>query len=516
MEPKTAGVLCRSEGDDPSVGSIRRRTGENESGTRQTKIPGAPARGYGRKIISQPRLLMVVALGDLALVAGIGLAVSTATGAASAIGWTTAALIVAGVSCAVLAVLQKLWCYTVAGLARFARQFGRISLGLACVFSAAFAIAFMAGSADPAIRSWLIGWFALSWAMLAGTRLVYGTLIAHWTRNGRLQRRTVIVGGGNEARDLVERLTASAPGGVSILGIFDDRDEERSPEDVSGIRKLGCFTDLVAFCRSENVDLLIVNLPAVAERRILGLLRKLWVLPIDIRLSALNAQLRFQPRAYTYIGDVPMFAVFDKPLSDWSRVVKMLEDRLLGALLLVLAAPLMALVAIAVKLDSKGPVFFRQKRYGFNNRLIEVLKFRSMYTDMSDADAAKLVTRDDPRVTPVGRFIRKTSLDELPQLYNVVAGQLSLVGPRPHALQAKSENRLYEQVVNDYFARHRIKPGITGWAQINGWRGETDTAEKIERRVEHDLYYIDHWSLALDLYIIALTPFALLRGENAY
>jgi lipopolysaccharide/colanic/teichoic acid biosynthesis glycosyltransferase len=175
------------------------------------------------------------------------------------------------------------------------------------------------------------------------------------------------------------------------------------------------------------------------------------------------------------------------------------------------------ITALAVKLDSRGPVFFRQKRYGFNNELIEVFKFRSMYVDQSDAMAAKLVTKDDPRVTRVGRFIRKTSIDELPQLFNVVfKGDLSLVGPRPHALHAKAENRLYDQVVDGYFARHKVKPGITGWAQVNGWRGETDTSEKIQRRVEFDLYYIENWSVFFDFYIVAITPFALLKSENAY
>ena len=177
----------------------------------------------------------------------------------------------------------------------------------------------------------------------------------------------------------------------------------------------------------------------------------------------------------------------------------------------------MLAVALAIRLDSPGPVLFRQKRYGFNNELIEVLKFRSMYTHMTDANAAKLATRDDPRVTRVGRFIRKTSLDELPQLINVVlTGNLSLVGPRPHAVQAKAADRLYEQVVDGYFARHRVKPGITGWAQVNGWRGETDTQEKLERRVEHDLFYIENWSVIFDLYILLLTPFRLLNTENAY
>jgi len=183
---------------------------------------------------------------------------------------------------------------------------------------------------------------------------------------------------------------------------------------------------------------------------------------------------------------------------------------------LVCLSPLMLLVALAIKLDSKGPIFFRQQRFGFNNNLIGVYKFRSMYADQADMHARKQVTKDDPRVTRVGRFIRKTSLDELPQLINVLRGELSLVGPRPHATQTMAANQLYQDVVGGYFARHRMKPGITGWAQVNGWRGETDTIEKIERRVEHDLYYIENWSLALDLYILTMTPFALLNLKNAY
>jgi len=177
----------------------------------------------------------------------------------------------------------------------------------------------------------------------------------------------------------------------------------------------------------------------------------------------------------------------------------------------------MALVALAIRLDSRGPIFFKQKRYGFNNELIEVYKFRSMYVDQCDATASRLVTKGDPRVTRVGRFIRKTSLDELPQLINVVLkGDLSLVGPRPHAVTAHTENKLWNEVVDGYFARHKVKPGVTGWAQINGWRGEVDTPEKLRRRVEYDLDYIERWSVLFDLYILARTPIALLKTESAY
>jgi len=176
----------------------------------------------------------------------------------------------------------------------------------------------------------------------------------------------------------------------------------------------------------------------------------------------------------------------------------------------------MAAVWVAVKLDSRGPAVFRQKRYGFNNELIEVYKFRSMFVDQTDHTAKKMAVRDDPRVTKVGRFIRKTSLDELPQLFNVLKGELSMVGPRPHATNANVNDAEYSEIVEEYFARTKVKPGITGWAQVNGWRGNTDTVEKLHRRLEHDLYYIENWSLVFDLCILARTPFSLLSTENAY
>lgn len=198
-------------------------------------------------------------------------------------------------------------------------------------------------------------------------------------------------------------------------------------------------------------------------------------------------------------------------------MLKWLFDKIFGTLALICALPIMAIVAIAIKLDSPGPVLFKQQRYGFNNELIQIYKFRSMYVDQTDPSGDKQVTRRDPRVTRVGRFIRKTSLDELPQLFNVVfPGNLSLVGPRPHPLQTKVENRLSEEAVDGYFARHRVKPGLTGWAQIHGWRGETDTQVKLQRRIEHDLYYIENWSTWLDITILMQTPFALFRVENAY
>ncbi len=256
-------------------------------------------------------------------------------------------------------------------------------------------------------------------------------LVRRWMREGRLSRRAVIVGGGTEAVELIKALEASHNTDIRIVGIFDDRGADRVSPMVAGYPKLGNIDQLVEFARNSRIDLLIVSLPSTAENRVLALLKKLWVLPLDIKLSAHNNKLRFRPHTYSYIGNVPFIDLADRPIAEWDRVCKWMFDKVMATIAVILLAPVMAAIAIAIKLDSKGPVLFRQKRQGFNNELIEVLKFRSMYVDQSDADAAKLVTKGDPRVTRVGRFFRKTSLDELPQFFNVLKGDLSLVGPAP-------------------------------------------------------------------------------------
>jgi Undecaprenyl-phosphate glucose phosphotransferase len=407
--------------------------------------------------------------------------------------------------------------YQVQAFRGYEKQYMRLASAWSVVFMIVIGASFFAKAADMFSRVWLGSFFVVGLAALVISRNMLFYLVRRWTREGRLTRRTVIVGGGDAGARVIEELRSQKDSGIEIIGYFDDRGDDRTGTECAGERKLGTVDDLVEFGRRTRVDLVIFSLPISAESRILVMLKKLWVLPLDIRLAAHTNKLQFRPRSYSYIGKVPVIDVFDRPIADWDVVMKFLFDKIIGGLLLICALPILALVAIAIKIDSRGPVFFKQKRFGFNNDLIGVYKFRSMYVDAADAGANKLVTKDDPRVTRVGRFIRKASLDELPQLFNVVIkGDLSLVGPRPHAVNAKAESKLYADAVDGYFARHRVKPGITGWAQINGWRGETDTDEKIQRRVECDLYYIENWSVLLDLYIVASTPFALLKTENAY
>ncbi|WP_423068438.1 undecaprenyl-phosphate glucose phosphotransferase [Devosia sp. CN2-171] len=358
---------------------------------------------------------------------------------------------------------------------------------------------------------------AAFWAagLVAGLvwRAALHLLVVHLSKAGKFRRRSVIVGGGKDAEPLIASMMVAKDDFV-LLGLFDDRKDERSPESVASVQKLGKVAELIEFARRTRVDLVIVSMPLLAEHRVLDMLRQLWVLPVDIRLSAHMSKLKFTRKAYSYIGGIPVFDMADLPISDWNLVFKWLFDKVVAVSALILLSPIMIATAVAIKLESKGPVFFRQKRHGFNNQLIEIWKFRSMRVDALDANATKLVSKNDPRVTRVGSFIRKTSIDELPQLFNVLVGELSIVGPRPHALAAKANDQLYYEAVEGYFARHRVKPGMTGWAQIHGWRGETDTVDKIMQRVTHDLYYIENWSLWLDLKIVLLTPISLITQRN--
>ncbi len=419
-------------------------------------------------------------------------------------------------SAGTILMFQFLGLYTLQALMSYVRQAPRVMLGWTIMCAALVAAVFFFKAGDHFSRVWFAIWFASGAIALISTRLILSRFARAWARQGRLNRRAIIYGCDEHAKSLIAALEAERDSDIRICGLFDDRNDARTAPSVAGYPLLGNVNELMEFARKTRVDMLIVSLPLAAETRMQMLLRRLWVLPIDIRLAVQGTGLRFRPQAYSYIGNIPMLDLADKPIANWDFVLKWLFDKVVGMAALFVLAPVMALVAMAVKFDSSGPVLFRQRRYGFNNELIEVLKFRSMYVDMADQNAAKLVTKGDRRVTKVGRFIRRTSLDELPQLFNVLKGELSLVGPRPHALQAKAADHLYDEVVDGYFARHKVKPGITGWAQVHGWRGETDTREKIEKRVEHDLYYIENWSVFLDVYILFKTPFSLLKTDNAY
>ncbi len=428
----------------------------------------------------------------------------------------TRAVMAAVVAALTVVALQLADAYSIPALRARLRYLPRVAGAFAVIFAlttGSFSLFYGLGAA--AAESYGI-WFVAGALFLLIERFLVAQGVRNWARNGIMERRAVIVGGGEPAKELIRMLEQQADNDIRICGIFDDRGEKRSPIMVAGYPKLGTVSELVEFVRMTRIDMLIIALPLSAEARIFELLKKLWVLPVDIRLAAHANRLRFRPRAYSHVGAVPMLDIFKKPIRDWDSVAKRAFDIFFTIVALCLLWPIMVATAIAVKATSEGPVFFMQKRHGFNNEVINVFKFRSMYTNMSDPTAKAAVTKGDPRVTRVGRFIRKTSIDELPQLFNVLKGELSLVGPRPHAVLAQARERAFADIVDGYFARHRVKPGVTGWAQINGWRGEVDSDEKIKFRTAYDLYYIENWSLWFDLKILFLTPVRLLNTENAY
>lgn len=322
-----------------------------------------------------------------------------------------------------------------------------------------------------------------------------------------------VIGAGPATRQLLDRLQSRRDRKINVLGVFDDRVTARGDGQVE---RSGTVADLVELGKHRAIDWVLLALPGQAEDRVGHLVHDLKALsvPVGLCLAGTGAPLdRFEVVA----GRLPVALLADRPLSRTDSLVKALEDHLLGGLITLALLPLMGLIALAIKLESPGPVLFRQRRHAWNNAEFDVLKFRTMRWQ-PDAAAAPLVQteRDDPRITPLGRLLRRTSLDELPQLFNVMRGEMSLVGPRPHAVNMRTEERLGHEIIAAYAHRHRVKPGLTGWAQVNGSRGATTTTAQLRRRVELDLEYIERWSLWLDLSILLRTIAIVLRGTNAY
>ncbi|MCB4858158.1 undecaprenyl-phosphate glucose phosphotransferase [Sphingobium sp. PNB] len=368
----------------------------------------------------------------------------------------------------------------------------------------------------PAIpRSGILLWFASGLALLALSRAVLVLIARHLKRRGCFNRRCAIYGAGEQGRDLAHYIINHDKLTLSLIGFYDDRDHERLGECLP-LPLRGDMEDLVSAIRAGEVDQVILALPWAGEVRLRQIVAALSVTPVQIRLAPEKAGFAYARMPVMLLGGLPVMTLHEKPMHGSRVMEKWAEDRLLSLLLLILSSPLFLLIALAIKIESPGPVFFVQRREGFNCHDFRILKFRSMHADKCEADHIVQAKRDDQRVTRVGAFLRKTSLDELPQLLNVLSGDMSLVGPRPHAPSTRAAGRLFSDVLTSYVARHKVKPGLTGWAQICGWRGETDTEDKLIRRIEHDLYYIENWSIWFDLYIILRTVFVLFGGQRAY
>jgi Undecaprenyl-phosphate glucose phosphotransferase len=392
-----------------------------------------------------------------------------------------------------------------------ARAFGSWTL----TFAILLALAFVMKISESFSRVWAVSWYAGTSVSLVLLRLMVGQWLIRRAEQGQFAMRTVIVGIGKEAQELAEVLCERQGYEIDLLGFVDDRNSDSSA-DHRGINVLGNLDLLIQMIRAGRVDEVIVALPPSGNDRLRDVMDRLSLTPVRACVMPFTAPRDIRDRKLMQILGIPMVEVLSTPMSDSAHALKTLEDWVIGALALLFVSPLMLCIALAIKLDSRGSVFFRQAREGYNDSLIEVWKFRTMYEDAADYDCKQQTTENDPRVTRVGRFLRRSSLDELPQLFNVLNGTMSLVGPRPHAPETKAAGQKFVDAVDRYAARHRVKPGITGLAQVQGWRGETDSLEKIHRRVEYDLYYIEHWSLWLDLWILAKTLWIVFKGENAY
>ncbi len=386
-----------------------------------------------------------------------------------------------------------------------------ILAGWLFVVGALLAIAWAMKATHMFSRRVVGAWFVLAPLGLVALHIAERLFLRALRRRGRNTRTAIIVGAGDLGKQIAERILAHDWMGIHLLGFFDD-DKRKQGKRILGVPVLGTAKEAVAFVKEKGVDQVYLALPLRAEARMREVFDALqdttasvyWVPDLFIfELMGARAQ---------DLAGIPVFALCETPFYGPFGILKRLEDIVLASVILMLIWPLMLVIAIGVKLSSPGPVLFKQRRYGLDGKEIVVWKFRTM-TVCEDGDHVPQAKKNDPRVTRLGRFLRRTSLDELPQFINVLQGRMSVVGPRPHAV---AHNEHYRRLIRGYMWRHKVKPGITGWAQVNGFRGETDTLEKMKKRVEYDLEYIRNWSLWLDLKIIWLTIWRIFKDEHAY
>ena len=403
--------------------------------------------------------------------------------------------------------------YRLSRLLSLAAQFRWLTICLAAGAATLVLASMVAHVGAPPPWPWVAGWVAVNAALLGGARIVAVRLAVHLRGQGRLARRVALVGATEIAHAFAAELHGHDENDIDLVGLYDDAPVPAATGRVD-LPFRGGIGQLVADGQHGMLDAVVIALPASEAAEVARLTDRLGHLVLDVFVAPDLVATPF--REICSLGGLPVGLLARRPLSDWQVVQKALFDRILAGTMLLAFAPLLGVLALLVRLDSPGPMLFRQRRIGFNNRPFDCLKFRTMYHHMTDALADRQTTRGDKRITRVGYWLRRLSLDELPQLLNVLTGEMALVGPRPHAPNTKAANRLFQDVVADYARRHRVKPGITGWAQVNGWRGETTTEMEIEQRVLHDLHYIQHWSLAWDLRILLMTAVRVCGDPKAF
>ena len=366
------------------------------------------------------------------------------------------------------------------------------------------------------LTHWLTMWAMQAVACVCAVRIGLSGAISFWRNRGYLRERVAIYGTGELAQRLLDHLHDSCADTVEVVGIFDDRARGRIlSADQRGLMA-GNGEDLIALSRHRDIDRVLVALPHAAADRVVQIVKKLRLMPVDISLAPDQAGFNLTSKGDEDLSSLPLMEVHGRPLSFGQVLLKSVVDRMLAALALVVGAPFFLIVALAIKLDTRGPVFFRQNRHGFGDRVIGVYKFRTMTATSAEVNGESQSRPNDPRVTRVGRFLRQWSIDEVPQLINVLRGDMSLVGPRPHAISMHVEERPNRDIVPDYAMRHHVKPGITGWAQINGYHGPVETEEALRARVRYDIEYINNWSLWFDLQIMLMTIKTVLGQRHAY
>ena len=360
---------------------------------------------------------------------------------------------------------------------------------------------------NQVLLTWALATPALQWLAMATGR----TVLRRRAARPELRHSAIIVGAGALGAKVARALQGNREEGRDFVGWFDDRTDERIDADAAG-QMLGALKDVAPYVRAHGIKEVFITLPLGSQPRILELLESvqgttasIFFVPDVFGISIIQGRLQD-------MNGVPVVGICETPFTGTNELVKRISDVVLAVLILVLISPLLLAIAIGIKISSPGPVIFRQRRNGLDGGEITVYKFRSM-TTQDNGDVVAQATKDDPRITPFGAFLRRTSLDELPQFFNVLQGRMSIVGPRPHAV---AHNEQYRELIKAYMVRHKVKPGITGWAQVNGLRGETETIEKMKARVEYDLEYLRNWSLGLDLQIIVRTVRVLFFDRNAY
>jgi Undecaprenyl-phosphate glucose phosphotransferase len=361
-------------------------------------------------------------------------------------------------------------------------------------------------------RLWL-GWWMLFGVLFSLIfRMCVYAFLQYQRLQGRNFRSVVIAGAGDLGKKLIYQTVDSPWTGFKIEALFDDNEQLRGAS-VNGYKVRGSLGEVEAFVARNHIDEVWIALPLRAEERVKELLYALRHNTVNIKLIPDIFGFSLLNHSMTEIAGLPAVNLSDTPMGGGNQIIKALEDRILALLIVPLITPLLFLIAIAIKVTSPGPILFKQKRHGWDGRVINVYKFRTMKLHDEEAGKIAQASKGDSRITPIGAFLRGCSLDELPQFYNVLQGRMSIVGPRPHAVE---HNELYKEQVNQYMLRHMVKPGITGWAQVNGLRGETDTLDKMKKRVKYDLFYIENWSLWFDLKIIFLTIFKGFVHKNAH